>query len=100
MDNYEIMNNAFKTACKVLFREEIGDLKDYEEWLKEYIINPVERERVKVSSENYAKNAKFIDYRSIDFMKKFEPLNINEIKDIDSIVEALKERLYMQETLF
>ncbi len=89
---YGELNKAWKTTSRILFKDEIGELKEYEGWLSEYIINPVERGEVKVTSSDYPKNARYVSYKSIDFMKRFEPLNINEIKDIDSIVEALKER--------
>ena len=89
---YNELNKAFKTTCKILFKEEIGELKDYEDWLKEIVKSPPERKNLRVFPDYYAENAKFLDYNEIDFMKRFEPLNINEVKDIDSIVEALKER--------
>ena len=31
--NYEVLNKAWKSTCKVLFGAEIGDMKDYEPWL-------------------------------------------------------------------
>lgn len=42
----------------------------------------------------YEDNSKFISFDEVNFNKKFEPLNINEIKDIDSITEALQDRFY------
>ncbi len=92
---YTALNNAFSSISKVLFGSEVGELKDYEEWLLEYVKIPLIKKNDKeiiLSSSFYSEDSEFVDYNEINFMKKFEPLNINEIKDIDSIVEALKER--------
>ncbi len=89
---YNELNKAWKTTCKVLFKEEIGELKEYEGWLKTIIKDVPKRKGLRVFPDYYSNESEFIEYKSIDFMKRFEPLNINEIKDIDSIVEALKER--------
>jgi len=98
---YDQLNKAWKSTCKILFGEEIGELKEYEEWLQRKY---VEKLRVEVSAisgkkttmicDEYCKGAKFVSFDEIDFRRQFEPLNINEIKDIDSIVEALQERFY------
>ncbi|MCX6778342.1 MAG: hypothetical protein NT157_05675, partial [Candidatus Micrarchaeota archaeon] len=42
----------------------------------------------------YPANARCASLDEVDFSKKFEPLTINEVKDIDSILEALRERAY------
>ncbi len=95
---YNELNKAWKTTCKVLFKEEIGELKKYEGWLSEYV-KPAGVRKDKEGKEVYVfpdhyKGNKFIDFKDINWNRRFEPLNINEIKDIDSIVEALKERFY------
>ncbi len=95
---YEKLNEAFKKTSKILLGGEIGDLKDYEN----YLMEDAHRLRIEPSTESgkdvyissgfYPKRGKFISFDEVNFFKKFEPLNINEIKDIDSIVEAIKER--------
>lgn len=93
---YSELNKAWKSTCRVLFGEEIGELKDYEEWLKRYL--PVSKKmkshlsgkEVAMPLDYYCDKAKFI---SADELKELAvPLNINEIKDIDSIIEAVSER--------
>ena len=93
---YNELNKAWKVTCKVLFGEEIGELKEYEDWLKEYL--PKRKGRVSHSSgkevvfalDLYSDHARFI---SADELKeKSMPLNINQIKDIDSIMDAISER--------
>ena len=94
MDVYSIVNKAWKTTCRVLFKEEIGELKEYEGWLNEYLfMNAVEKDGVYVAKE-YENAGKVLDYQEAIKIRNFEPLDINEIKDIDSIFEALKERFY------
>jgi predicted metal-binding transcription factor (methanogenesis marker protein 9) len=94
---YNELNKAWKATCKVLFGEEIGELKEYEEWLKE-LYPDIEKKKSHISSKDvvvgipdYCKDAKFI---SLDEVREIaiEPLNINEIKDIDSIIEAISEK--------
>ena len=34
---YVELDKAWKTTCRVLFGGEIGDLKEYEPWLREYL---------------------------------------------------------------
>lgn len=96
--NYEVLNRAWKSTCKVLFGAEIGDMKDYEPWLLSGADAPIKRKSVVsgkdvyVGIEFYKDESRFIGLDEIDFNKKFQPLNINEVKDIDSIVESLQER--------
>lgn len=94
---YNELNKAWKSTCRILFGEEIGELKDYEEWLKEYMPvigkrkSYVSGKEITLAMGDYCDKAKFI---SLDeYMEKaVEPLSINEIKDIDSIVEAISEK--------
>jgi hypothetical protein len=81
----------------VLFGEEIGELTEYEDWLMEYVPNVVKRKSyisgkdVSFATTDYCETANFI---SLDEVKEgaIEPLTINEIKDIDSIVEAISDK--------
>jgi len=94
---YAQLNKAWKATCRILFGEEIGELKEYEEWLKEYL--PVLGKRkshisgkdVTVAFDEYCKDARFVSLDEVK-EKSIEPLTINEIKDIDSIIEAISER--------
>ncbi len=97
-ETYLAINKAWKATCRVLFREEIGELSDFEEWLKGYD-EPrmygksfVSGKGVALPTTDYAKSARFVSFEEVDFGKKFEPLNINEMKDIDGIVQAVSER--------
>src|SRR3989338_4782756 len=100
MEPYDNINKAWKSTCKVLFKDEIGDLEEFDDWLSAYAQTPrfeksaISGNIVALGVNYFAKDAKFISHDEVDFAKKFEPLGINEIKDIDSIVSALRERFY------
>lgn len=96
---YPKLDFAWRQTCKVLFGEEIGELKEYEKWLLSNVASPREEssslsgKSVYLGTNDYCKG-KFIGLGEVDFNKKYEPLSINEIKDIDSIVSAIGERAF------
>lgn len=91
---YEALNKAWKSTCKVILGEEIGELKAYHDWLSEYMQkigrrkSHVSGKEVVLSMDDYCKGANYV---SVDEVKEkaIAPLTINEIKDLDSIVEAI-----------
>jgi len=97
-ETYETLNKAWKQTCKILLGEEMGELKSYEDWLWKYSKPEMMHRKsgrgkdVFTYVHDYCRDARFVSLDEIDFGKKQEPLNINEIKDIDSIVEAIEER--------
>ncbi|HIH23361.1 TPA: hypothetical protein HA238_06550 [Candidatus Micrarchaeota archaeon] len=94
------LSKAWKDACRVLFGQEIGELSDYSDWLAEMVDAPIVKKssisgkEVIHSRADYSESARSISLEEIDIGKKFEPLNINEIKDIDSIIEAIQDRIF------
>ncbi|MFH1222650.1 MAG: hypothetical protein V1492_06225, partial [Candidatus Micrarchaeota archaeon] len=97
---YEELNRRWKKTCEILLGGEVGELTDFEDWLGElgepvtYAKSGVSGKTIALSTPNYPKNAAFAGMDEVDFSKRFEPLNINEVKDMDSILEAVQERLY------
>ncbi len=95
---YESLNKAWKSTCRVVLGDEIGGLERYGPWLSEHMAPMLQKKSalsgkdVCCAMPDYAASARFLSLEEIDFGQKFEPLNINEIKDIDSIAEALGER--------
>ncbi|MDD2655349.1 MAG: hypothetical protein PHQ80_01635 [Candidatus ainarchaeum sp.] len=94
---YENLNRSWKSMCRLLLGEEIGEMKEYEKWLTQYL-EPMRAERsaisckdVYVAVQDYCKGAKFISLEDTQAAKP-APLSINEIKDIDSIIDAFHER--------
>ncbi|MFH1286121.1 MAG: hypothetical protein ABIH99_06085, partial [Candidatus Micrarchaeota archaeon] len=97
---YSILNKNWKSTSRILFGEELGELKDYKNWLLEYTKalrtekSAVSGNDVSLASTEYCKTAKFERLEEVNFGKKFEPLSLNEMKDIESIIEAVQERVY------
>jgi len=94
---YEELNKRWKATCRLVIGGEVGELEEFGEWLSE-LNEPEFHEKstsgieVMLPSSNYSHDAGFTFLDEVDFNKKFDPLNINEIKDIDSIIEAIQER--------
>jgi hypothetical protein len=96
---YETLNKAWKATSRVLLGQELGELREYEKWMAEYAASPrIEKsclagKEVSLSANDYCKGARYLDLDEVDFGRKIKPLTINEVKDIDSIVEAIQEQV-------
>jgi hypothetical protein len=97
------LDKSWKNTCKIILGAEIGNLEDYEEWLVKYV-DPLECKKsafsgkeVIVSSDNVCKGAKFLSHDEVSTYissigkSKFD---INDLKDLDSMVRALQEKAY------
>ncbi|MFH1221986.1 MAG: hypothetical protein V1492_02785 [Candidatus Micrarchaeota archaeon] len=95
---YEHLNGEWKKTTRVLLGRELGELKDYEKWLLELkqprlkCDSAVSGREVVFASGDYATHARSVGLDEVS--EKFEPLGINQIKDVDSIIEALRERMH------
>ena len=96
---YAELNRKWGVTCKVVFGEELGELDDYGEWLQEST-RPVFRRKSSVSDKTvsfvlpyYDDRARVASLNEMDFNRKFAPLSINEVKDIDSLLGAVSERI-------
>lgn len=95
------INDAWKDTCRVLLEDEIGELEHYRDYLKKYI-EPVYRKTsslsgrpVFVSGEEYDPGARFLGHgEEAEYRQKTDDikLDINQIKDLDSIAAALQEK--------
>ncbi|MFH1785293.1 MAG: hypothetical protein ABH842_02605 [Candidatus Micrarchaeota archaeon] len=108
MDNLTTneLEKKWNSSCKLIFNQEIGDMNSYEHWLTE-LVEPINYHKSSLSGKDvisapngYSKESKWLAFDEVDFNKKFEPLNINEIKDIDSLVQAISERWYYSGNIF
>ncbi|MFA6530583.1 MAG: hypothetical protein WCT31_02545 [Candidatus Micrarchaeia archaeon] len=94
------IEKAFQTTFKLIFGECNVKLDELEDYMLKWHYPPhfrkseISGKDVIVSSDFYRKDAKFISQDEIDFGKKYEPLAIDEIKDIDSILEAIQDRVF------
>lgn len=93
----ERLDKQWTTTCRLLLGKEIGELAIYKDWLCEGL-EPFETRKSALSGKEvvavgkYPRGTPFISFDEISHSRKFEPLSINEIKDIDSIVQAVSEK--------
>ncbi|MEM2137805.1 MAG: hypothetical protein QW568_01840 [Candidatus Anstonellaceae archaeon] len=88
------LDKAWNSTCRVLFGREIGPLEKYRDWLGVHLPKPARRKsrlsgkEVILAMDSYSRNARFLSEKEVVQNRNYA-LNINEIKDIDSIAEAL-----------
>lgn len=94
------LNDAWKSTCKTVFGQEIGELQPYEAYLKEAVMgrqvaSAFSKKPLFISSGEYAPSCRFFDYETE--RERLEPLNapfdLNRAKDIDSLLEQIGERM-------
>ena len=93
---------AFAETFRLIFGECNLKMADLEEYLLKYqpkaqtVTSYISGKQVIISGAEYNKHAKFISHDELDrrlpAQKKSEPLNINKLKDIDSIISAVSEQ--------
>jgi len=102
-DGIPELEKAWKSTTKVLFGEEIFNLMNYIDYLKRYTDQVENRKSaitgkdVTISSNRIPKDARVIAHDEAGYYSKMiesVPFNINEIKDIDSILAATREKVF------
>ncbi|MFA6489351.1 MAG: hypothetical protein WCT52_01610 [Candidatus Micrarchaeia archaeon] len=98
-DAYSALDKAWRGTCRVLFGQEAGGLSDCAGWLSEYA-EEIRSEKSSISGKavtftqnEYSGSARFMAFDEIGYGKKFAPIPLDDMKDIDSLVTAAKERL-------
>ncbi len=101
---YQKINEAWKKTCTLLLGGEIGELNDFSAYLSEYpfTIYPLSKTKSKLSGKDvlfpgepilkFSKNPQFISQEESN-KQSIPKLDVNAIKDIDSLVEEIKEVL-------
>ncbi|MDD5337546.1 MAG: hypothetical protein PHS02_03630 [Candidatus ainarchaeum sp.] len=91
---------AFRETSRVLFGQEIGELTDFADYLGEFVLPCQNRKSfisgkdVLISHNFYPSSAKFISHDEMSLLgSKFTPLETKDIKDIDSLLSAVRERV-------
>ncbi|MFA5105764.1 MAG: hypothetical protein WC506_02270 [Candidatus Micrarchaeia archaeon] len=94
----EILDKRWRAACEVVFKQEIGPLEDYAKWLEGLVIPNVIRKssisgkEVAYAIPEYSEGSRWISFDEIDYGAKYSPLDLNQIKDLDSLIGAVSER--------
>ncbi len=98
MSKPDALDEAWASACKAVFGRSLGPLDPYGPWLMEYLDPQFVRrsasgQEVVMAVDDYPSQASFMRFEEVDYSRKYSPLDINQIKDIDSLREALGERV-------
>jgi len=98
---YYLINKSWRETCKILLGEEVGDLLEFKNYLKRYT-DPIEKRKssisgkdVTISSDRIRKDAPVIAHDEMFVYQKNildNPFDIDDIKDIDSILNQVRER--------
>jgi len=96
------INRAWERACKIMLGKPIGEIDDYDSYLWKNV-EPYHLAKSSISGKevtvtgDYKQGSKFISGEEIGEYAKIigkEKLDLNKLKDIDSILEAIGERIY------
>ncbi|VVB98055.1 Uncharacterised protein [uncultured archaeon] len=95
------INQAFKFTSKMIFGGEIGELGAYKDYLAEAVIGKKGKSQfsgqdIFLTSDKYAPGARFFDYNKEHGKMAAvlsRPIDAGRIKDIDSLLEAVGEKL-------
>ncbi len=99
-ETLDVLDKRWRNCCKVLFKADIGPLQEYLPWLEGLIESntirksTVSGKEVAYAIKGYHPKSKWVSFDEIDYGAKAEPLNIGDIKDLDSLISAVKERAY------
>ncbi len=99
-ETLDVLEKRWRGACRLLLGSEPCGLEECREWLRS-LTEPISHHKSSISGKevisaptDYCQGAKWLSLDEVDFNKKFAPLSINEIKDIDSLLFAISERAY------
>ena len=93
------LDDSFKSTCRVLFGTEVGALEGFRPYLLGMVDSPalaasaLSGKTVHLSRPYYSKSARFVDVSEASTPAGAGVLSINDIKDIDSALSALSEKM-------
>ena len=92
------LNGAFEATSKIIFGRSLGTLDEFETYLSQAVVGRVQasafsRRPLFITSDRYAPGSRFLDYASElgEYSRLGKPLDINQVKDIDSLMAAVSE---------
>jgi len=97
---YQKVNKEWLATCRILLGREVGGLSEYSGWLSSlsdrFFVrkSSLSRKEVVFGSDAYCPGAGIISFDEVDFTRRFEPISINDTKDIDSLLSAVRERAF------
>lgn len=91
------MDRAFRDTCRIIFGKEIGGIDEYSEYLGEYTLpyycgkSFISGKEV-ITTLKYPEGARLVSQEEVGGLE-FGKVDTNKIKDIDSLLEAVKENV-------
>ena len=99
---YDILNKAWKSTCRALIGGEVGELDGFSEYLRTYsedvqqAKSVLSGKQVTISDRLFSHGAPFISNDELEAYAKMlskNPFKPGEIRDIDSLLSAARERV-------
>lgn len=93
------LTDAFRRTFNLLLGDGEAELGEFEGYLQQYLRPPAMKKStltgktVVFSGDGYCRNSRSVSYDETS-ERRFKPLNLNEIKDIDNILDAIDDRIY------
>ena len=98
-ETLDVLEKRWEITSKLLFGHETRTLVECEPWLSEFI-EPISFHKSSISGKevisaptDYCSGASWLSLEEVDFNRKYGPVGINDVKDIDSLVSAISERI-------
>ncbi len=97
---YAELDRAWKSTCRILLGKEVGELAYFQEWLASLVPRPthapsaITGKEITYSISDYCEGSKRASLDEVWKLKQFPPLSINEIKDVETLVQAVRDRAY------
>lgn len=91
------LGRAWASTCRILFGRELGPVGKYVPWLSRSMPARLERQSfvsgrpVALAMDCYGQGARFVSASEVEINKPFS-LGINQLKDLDSILEGIREQ--------
>lgn len=91
------IDEVFKSASRVILKKEIGSLNDNNEFLSKYtsklnVAASASGKQVYYTAP-YCKNAGFVSFEEAFKHPAADPVDVNDIKDVDSLLNAVGEKI-------
>ncbi len=96
----DALGKQWNNVCRLVLGAEVGNLGTYEKWLSEwseglyYSKSSISGKQVAFGMPDYPAGSKRMSFGEVDFGRKYPSLGIDEIKDIDSLFQAVSDRAY------
>ena len=97
---YDTLDKRWKSTCKAILGQEVGGLDQYMSAISAHT-NPIISKKSTMSGKPvsylldfYHPDSKWISLDEIDYNKRYEPIDLEKAKTIDSLARMCKDRIF------